>query len=205
MSEPVRRPATYEDLCKVPAHLVAQIVDGELIALPRPTLAHQHVASVLSGDLANPFGRGRGGPGGWWLLHEPELHLGRDILVPDLAGWRRERLPVLPGGPFATIAPDWICEVLSPSTASLDRVRKLRIYAREQVQHAWLIDPAGQTLEVLRREEQRWVIVSTHAGAERVRAEPFEAIELDLAALWLEPPPPEPIVAEAPAERFGEF
>ena len=199
MPESIRRPATYEDLCRVPDHLLAQIVDGELITQPRPTIAHQHAASVLSFDLGNPFDRGRGGPGGWWILYEPELHLGHDILVPDLAGWRRDQVPELPSGAFLTIAPDWICEVLSPSTASLDRVRKLRIYAREGVAHAWLVDPTARTLEVLRRDGERWILVSTHAGDETVRAEPFDAIELDLTALWLTPSPPEPIVAESMA------
>ncbi len=199
MPESVRRPATYEDLCKLPDTMLAQIVDGELVALPRPTIEHQHTASVLTIEVGKSFGRGRGGPGGWWILYEPELHLGRDILVPDLAGWRRGRVPELPGGAFLTIAPDWICEVLSPSTASLDRVRKIRIYAREGVNHAWLVDPIGRTLEVLRRDGERWLLTSSHAGHETVRAEPFDAVELDLAALWLTPSPPEPIVAEAEA------
>lgn len=169
----------------VPEHLIAEIVDGELITSPRPSVPHAHSGSALGVDLGGPFQFGRGGPGGWWILDEPELHLGSDALVPDLAGWRRERLAVLPDAPFISIAPDWVCEILSPSTAGLDRVRKLRIYAREKISHAWLVDPAGRTLEVFRRQEDRWLLVSTHAGNELVRAEPFDAIEIDLRDLWL--------------------
>ncbi|MHB8877588.1 MAG: Uma2 family endonuclease, partial [Myxococcaceae bacterium] len=130
---------------------------------------------------------GSGGPGGWWILDEPELHLAKDILVPDLAGWSRARLPrpPAPSEPFLTLAPDWICEVLSPSTASLDRVMKKHVYAREGVSHLWFIDPLARTLEVLRLTEGRWVEVDSYAGDARVRAEPFEAVELDLSLLWL--------------------
>lgn len=189
MPLPDRRhqPATYEDLLKVPDHLVAEIVDGELYATPRPAPRHADASSTLTGMLHGPFDRGRGGPGGWRILDEPELHLGQDILVPDLAGWRRERLPVLPEEAFFSLAPDWICEVLSASTAALDRVKKLRIYARERVPYAWLIDPMAQTLEVLRLDNAQWVIVSTCAGPDIVRLSPFDAIELDLTLLW-EPP-----------------
>ena len=138
--------------------------------------------------MRGPFDRGRGGPGGWRILAEPELHLARDVVVPDLAGWRRERLPRLPDEAYFSVAPDWIGEVLSPSTAALDRVKKLNIYAREQVAHAWLVEPIAQTLEVLRLESGRWVIVGTWAGPAAVRAEPFDALELDLTLLWDEPP-----------------
>ena len=178
------QPATYEDLLKVPDHLVAEIVDGELYATPRPAPRHADASSGLGGILRGPYDRGRGGPGGWHILFEPELHLGRDVLVPDLAGWRRERLPTLPEEAYFSLAPDWICEVLSPSTAALDRVKKLTVYAREGVSHAWLIDPIAQTLEVLRLENGRWLIESTCAGSEVVRVPPFEAIELELGALW---------------------
>jgi Uma2 family endonuclease len=184
----VRRQATYEDLLKVPDILIAEIVDGELVTSPRPAFPHAQVTSAVNQDLG-PFSRrpgGPGGPGGWWILFEPELHLGADILVPDLAGWRRERMPVLVDEPYSTLAPDWVCEVVSLSTARLDRVRKMPIYARERVSHLWLIHPGLQTLEVYRLEGQHWVVASSHVGMDSVRAEPFEAIELDMSRWWLE-------------------
>ncbi len=135
----------------------------------------------------NPFDRGRGGPGGWWIVDEPELHLGRNVLVPDLAGWRRERLPAFPREPFFTLAPDWVCEVLSPATARLDRLKKLSIYWREGVGHAWLVDPVLETLEVFRRLEEAWLGALAAGGDDVVRAEPFDAIELTLTGLWIRP------------------
>ena len=177
-------PATYEDLLKVPDHMVAEIVNGELHASPRPAPRHADAGSGLGGVLRGPFDRGRGGPGGWRILFEPELHLGPDIVVPDLAGWRRERMPALPDEAYFSLAPDWICEVLSPSTASFDRGKKLTVYAREGVGHAWLADPIAQTLEVLRLENGRWTILGTFASADVVRTEPFDAIDLDLTLLW---------------------
>jgi Uma2 family endonuclease len=181
---PLDRPATYDDLVKVPDIMVAEIVDGELHASPRPAPRHANVTPALASAVFAPYHHGRGGPGGWLILFEPELHLGRNVLVPDLAGWRRTRLPRLPNAAFISVTPDWVCEVLSPSTASLDRVKKLAIYAREQVGCAWLIDPAARTLEVLRLESGRWSILGTHAGSEVVRAEPFVDIDLELALLW---------------------
>jgi Uma2 family endonuclease len=178
------RAATYEDLLKVPDHLVAEILEGELYATPRPAVSHAVAASVLGSELGNPFQQGRGGPGGWWILDEPELHLGADVLVPDLAGWRRERLPELPDAAAITVAPDWVCEVLSPSTEALDRVPKLRIYARERVSHVWFVNPKTQTLEVLRLESGLWMLVATHDGDASVSVEPFDAISLDLFRLW---------------------
>jgi len=183
---PFDRPATYEDLVALPDNLVAEIVCGELHASPRPRPAHAIAFTGLGGLLTPPFHFGRGGPGGWWILSEPELHLGADVLVPDLAGWRRARMPAPPETAYFSLAPDWVCEILSPSTAALDRSQKLGLYARAGVAHAWLVDPDARTLEVLQREDGgRWLILSTHAGHEVVRAIPFEAIELALTDLWV--------------------
>ncbi len=186
MSRPTlaRRTATYADLMRVPDHLVAEILEGELYATPRPTVPHAVAASALGVDLGGPFDRGRGGPGGWWILFEPELHLAADVVVPDLAGWRRSRVPVLPNAPAMTVAPDWVCEILSPSTEAMDRVPKLRIYAREGVAHVWFVNPKTQTLEVLRLEEDHWVVAATHDGDVTVTVEPFEAVPLELFRLW---------------------
>jgi Uma2 family endonuclease len=187
--DPAQRRATYEDLLQVSDLLIAEIIDGELITSPRPASPHAYAASAIMQDLG-PFARrrrGGDGPDGWWILFEPELHLSADILVPDLAGWRRERMPVLENVPYFEQAPDWACGVVSPSTGRLDRVRKMASYAREQVSHLWLVDPLLRTLEVYHLEGQRWVVASTHGGAEAVRAEPFEAIELDISRWWLEP------------------
>jgi Uma2 family endonuclease len=184
MAPPTRPRATYDDLLAVPEHLVAEIIDGELHTSPRPAPRQAKAETALATALHGRFDSGHGGPGGWTILLEPELHLSDDVLVPDIAGWRRERLPSLPETPWFSLAPDWICEVLSPSTAALDRVKKLGIYAREGVAHAWLVDPLARTLEILRLEGRRWTIVGTHAGAETVRGEPFTDGEIDLAALW---------------------
>ncbi len=149
------------------------------------------------GVLVGPFDQGVGGPGGWWILYEPELHLGDDVQVPDWAGWRRSRMPALPGTADFPLAPDWVCEILSPSTASLDRRKKLAIYARERVSHAWLVDPLAQTFEGLRLVSRRWTILATHGGADVVRAEPFTEVELPSASLWVPP------AARPPKKRGG--
>jgi Uma2 family endonuclease len=139
---------------------------------------------VIAGDLSGPFHRGKGGPGGWVILFEPELHLRGDVLVPDLGGWRRARMPVIPDVPAFELAPDWVCEVLSPSTEATDRVKKTRLYARERVAFVWLVNPSTRVLEVLVLEGETYRIAAVHAGDERVHAVPFDAIELELGALW---------------------
>jgi Uma2 family endonuclease len=177
-------PATYADIEALPEHLVGEIIDGELIVSPRPASAHALAESRLLVEIGGPFDRGRGGPGGWVILGEPELHFGPQVMVPDLAGWRRERMPTVPDVPFFELPPDWLCEVLSPSTARIDRAKKMRHYAKAKVRHIWLADPLAMTLEVYRLEAGGWLLIDTHAGDAKVRAEPFDAVELDLAALW---------------------
>jgi Uma2 family endonuclease len=181
---PARRQATYDDFMAVPEHLVAEIVDGELYTSPRPAPRHAKTASTLLGLLHGPYDLGRGGPGGWQILFEPELHLGADVLVPDIAAWRRDRLPRLPDEPYFSLAPDWVCEVQSPSTAALDRGKKLRVYGREGVNHAWMLDPLAETLEVLHLEGGRWTILSTYVERDVIHPEPFHALGIELTLLW---------------------
>lgn len=177
---------TYDDLLRLPEHVVGEIVAGELFVSPRPAAPHARSSSVLGSEIIGPFDRGRGGPGGWWILFEPELHLGRDVLVPDIAGWRRERMPKIPNVAFFEIAPDWVCEVVSPSTARLDRTRKMPAYASCGVSFLWLIDPPAKTLEVYRLTGALWTLITTHGGDDLVHAIPFEVIEIELAALWID-------------------
>jgi Uma2 family endonuclease len=184
MAEPLRKHATYEDLMRVPEHMVAELIDGELYASPRPAGPHTVAASSLGFLIGPPFQFGNGGPGGWWILDEPELHFAHNVLVPDLAGWRRERMPEIPKDHIFAISPDWVCEVSSPSNARLDRTRKMPIYARNEVAHAWIIDPVEQILEVRRLLGHQWVVVAEYGGAQSVRIEPFEEIEIDLTLIW---------------------
>ncbi|MEL6621669.1 MAG: Uma2 family endonuclease [Pseudomonadota bacterium] len=178
------RPATYADLEALPPNMVGQIINGVLHAHPRPVPKHARASSTLGVELGGPFDRGKGGPGGWIVLDEPELHLDDHVLVPDLAGWRRERLPKLPETAYFALAPDWVCEVLSPSTARIDRIEKLEIYAEQRVGHVWLIDPDAQTLEVFELTGSKWQIAATFAGDVDVAAPPFEVHTWSLAALW---------------------
>jgi Uma2 family endonuclease len=187
--QPPHREATYEELIALPPHLVGEILGGQLVASPRPASPHSAASFALGAELGLPFQRGRGGPGGWWFFSEPELHLGQDVLVPDLAGWRRPRMPVRSHVPHFTLAPDWLCEVLSPSTARIDRTLKKQIYAREGVEYVWLVDPVLRILEVLRLHEGQWLERGSWSGNACVRAEPFEALELELEALWFSESP----------------
>ncbi len=182
------RKGTYDDVRNAPEHVVAEILGGELFLSPRPSSPHANATSVLGSDLNGAFHRPLGdpkGPGGWWILFGPEMHFAPDVVVPDLAGWRRDRMPVLPNTAAFTTPPDWVCEVVSPNTGSIDRGRKMRIYAREGIANLWIVEPLNRTLEVYHLEPGRWVVASTHGGNDPVRAVPFDAIELEMARWWM--------------------
>jgi Uma2 family endonuclease len=185
LNRPTERLATYEDLFDLPDHVIGEILNGQLITQPRPAPKYSRAASSIGSELFDPFDHGRGGPGGWWILFEPELHLGRDILVPDLAGWRRERLPVFPDEAFFPLAPDWICEVLSPGTERIDRVIKMPIYAEHGAQWLWLVDPDQRTLEVFRLHEGHWLMENAWQQDDQVNAPPFAEHRFSPADLWV--------------------
>ena len=178
------RRATYQDVLDAPPHRVAEIVNGVLHTHPRPATPHALARSSLGAHLGQAFLFGRGGPGGWWMLNEPELHLDEDVLVPDLAGWCRERMPEYPDTAFFTLPPDWACEVLSPSTRRLDLHGKRPIYAREGVRHLWFIDPADHTMEAFELRQGQWVLIGSAKDDDPVSIPPFDAITFNLGDLW---------------------
>lgn len=184
MGEAAKRIATYNDLLAVPAHLLAEIVDGELYTQSRPAMLEAATATALSAWSHTRFHSGENGPGGWWIVHEPEVHLGADICVPDIAGWRKSRMPRYPKTAFVSVPPDWICEVLSPSTEAFDRAMKMTVYAREGVNYAWLVNPLERLLEAYELGNKLWVRIAVHVHSECVRVRPFEEVELNLASLW---------------------
>ena len=191
MSTATRKPgstatprATYRDVLDAPAHRVAEIIEGTLHTHPRPAMPHALASSALGNDLGNPFQFGRGGPGGWWIIDEPELHFGEAILVPDLAGWRRERMPDYPDAAYVTLAPDWACEVLADSTRKVDLHGKRPVYAREGVAHLWLVDPTDRTLEAFELRDGQWVLIGSAKDDEPVSIAPFDAITFSLGDLW---------------------
>jgi Uma2 family endonuclease len=194
MGHPAEKPrrATYADLEAVPRGNVAELIGGQLYVFPRPAPRHANAATRLAGQLSGPFDLGHGGPGGWRILIEPELRFpdpteprGFHVVDPDLAGWRRDRMPELPETAYIDIPPDWVCEVLSRSTEEHDRETKMPLYAENGVRWAWLIDPIKRSLEVYTLGPgQRWNEPTTHKDAARVQAVPFELKELDLSLLW---------------------
>ena len=192
---PKKGPASYSDLLALPENVIGEIVDGELVVSPRPAPAPAHAVATtfLSGQLSEPYGRGRGGPGGWLIVFEPELHLGDHVLVPDLAGWLRERMPRLPETAWFELRPDWVCEVLSPSTAILDRTRKQDIYRQHGVPWLWFVDPHSRIIEVLKLTGSDWLVAGTFGGEVEARMPPFDAVAIDIGALW-----------DSPASATGE-
>ncbi len=184
MAQTAEKFATYDDLLKVPEHLVAEIIQGQLYATPRPAPKHARTSSSLGAKITTPYDFGEDGPGGWWILDEPELHLDAHVLVPDLAGWRRERMPQLPDAAWFELPPDWVCEVLSPSTARVDRVQKMPVYAEYGVRCLWLVDPDLKTLEAYELQDGHWVLLITLSEDDEVSVPPFDATAFSLSVLW---------------------
>lgn len=187
MAEPAKLKARYEDLFKVPENMTGEIINGELVVTPRPSRRHIFATSVLSTKVMVPYQFGEGeGPGGWIILIEPEIGLGEHTLVPDLAGWREERYPDEEPNNWISVAPDWVCEILSPATRRRDRMGKMPIYATYEVPYLWLIDPIDKTLEVFRLKEGEWVVAGLYEEDTKVRAVPFVDVEINLSDLWRE-------------------
>ncbi|HVK62826.1 MAG TPA: Uma2 family endonuclease [Polyangium sp.] len=186
MADAARKRATYEDLLALPPNVKGEILDGVLYTQPRPRFRHVHGASSVQEQLGPPFRRGIGGPGGWWIATEPGIALPNSPEVsPDLAGWRRERMPEPPGDDPITVVPDWVCEIFSPSTRGYDQRVKQPFYAKHGVRWLWFIDPEAHVLVAYRLENGRWAYIDTWGDDDRARIEPFDAIELDLSDLWL--------------------
>ncbi len=184
--EPLHRQATYQDVLDAPPNMVAEVIGGDLHMQPRPASRHAWASSGIGAKISPPFNYGDGGPGGWWIIDEPELHLGEDIVVPDLAGWRRETMPEYPDAAYFDIAPDWVCEVLSPSTRRNDLGGKREIYVREGISYLWFVDPEARILEAFERHDGRWVVIATLSDTDPVSLLPFDAITFPLDALWPE-------------------
>lgn len=178
------KPATYQDVLDAPPNMVAELIDGALHLQPRPPLRQALAKSRLGAEIGGPFDYRDVGPGGWWILNEPELHLGPNVLVPDVTGWRRERMPAFPDAPWTDIAPDWVCEVLSPGTRRLDLTDKRRLYAGAGVAYLWFIDPTARTLEAFTLRDGAWTLIAALKDDEEVRVPPFDAVAFSLAALW---------------------
>lgn len=186
MNQPASQRDLYAAIEALPEGVTGELINGQLHTQPRPTGRHALASSNLGVEVGSAYGRGRGGPGGWWIIDEPELHFVRntEVLVPDLAGWRRERMPLVPDDQRFEVVPDWVCEILSPATASKDREIKMPLYARYGVAYAWIVDPARQTLEAYSLNDGRWALQASYAAADTVQAEPFEAVAFRVETLW---------------------
>jgi Uma2 family endonuclease len=184
MAEPAKKIATYADIEALPPHVTGEIIYGSLYTQPSPAPRHGAAQAALSVELGNPFQKGNGGPGGWTFIIVPELHIDGHVLVPDMAGWRRERMPTMPKTAYVEIAPDWICEILSDSTAARDRNEKRAVYGAIGVQFLWLLDPRVKVLECFSLVADNWLLSGTFSGDTMVRATPFDAIEFSLSDLW---------------------
>lgn len=193
MTAPAKRPATYGDLEALPPHVVGEIIFGTLITQPRPNPRHGGATTAISALVTGPFQFGNGGPGGWLFVVEPELHLGPHVVVPELAGWRRDRLPsAAVDKAYIDVAPDWVLETVSPSTEKRDKGAKRTIYATYGVDHLWHLDPRAHSLETFKRADKSWTLGGTFFDSEDVCAPPFDAITFSLGLLWpFDDPTPE--------------
>jgi Uma2 family endonuclease len=184
MSNPALKQAIYQDIIDLPENMVGEIINGYLETHPRPAPKHAVASSSIGAELVAPFQKGRGGPGGWWIIDEPECHLDPHVLVPDLAGWRKQKMPALPETAWFEMAPDWICEILSPSTTRLDRIVKMPIYAGLGVTHLWLIDPLLQTLEAYQLQDSHWLLIGSYSDDQAIAIAPFDEHTFSLSDLW---------------------
>ncbi|MGF1553275.1 MAG: Uma2 family endonuclease [Paracoccaceae bacterium] len=184
----IRPNASYKDVLAAPPGMNAELLGGTLYLQPRPRPRHARVEGRLANRLIDPYEDGIGGPGGWWLLIEPDVFLGEDVVIPDLAGWRRERMPDFPEAAI-DLAPDWVCEILSPSTRRFDLTLKRERYRRAGVAHLWLIDPDARTLEAFALDGGAWRLDGALGDEADVSLAPFEAVSFPLATLF---PPPLP-------------
>ena len=204
VAKPARKRATYQDVIDAPENMVAEIIDGELLLASRPKGRHARNYTTAGAFLTGAFEFGLNGPGGWKFVFEPELHWGPaerlDVLVPDIAGWREERFVDSLDGYFHVV-PDWICEVASPSTAHVDRMKKMPLYARQKVSHVWLPDPKTWLVDVFRFEKTRYSLVGTYGGNDAIRAEPFEEVEIPPAFFWGAAAPPPDESASKPVKK----
>ena len=180
----IKPAATYQDVLDAPPNMVAELVRGVLHLQPRPASRHGLARLRMGVEIGGPFDRGRDGPGGWWIIDEPELHLCDDVLVPDLGGWCKEHMPEFPDSAFFDLAPDWVCEVLSPSTRQFDLVEKRDIHGSQGVRHLWFVDPIARTLEAFANSDGQWTLIIALKNDEPVSVPPFDAIEFPLSALW---------------------
>lgn len=183
--DPARKAPTLADLEALPPDIKGEIIEGVLYTMTRPRGRHQRTSLAIGGDLRDPFDRGRGGPGGWWIIPEPGIELpNTPEIAPDLAGWRRERLPVVPDDAAIHVVPDWVCEILSPTTRRHNLLVKKPFYAKVGVAHHWLIDLPARTLTVYRLESGRWLELGVYGDEHEARVEPFAEIALDIASWW---------------------
>ncbi len=181
---PSEREATYQDVLDAPPSMVAQLIHGKLYTMPRPAPPHVHAQFLLANEIHSHFWFGGGSVGGWRIYNEPEVHFGKDVLVPDIAGWRYERMTALPKTAYFPISPDWVCEVLSESTKRFDLGEKRDIYAEHGVGYLWLVDPIVRQLDAFSLRNAEWELIDTLVGDTDACLPPFEEVTFNLGPIW---------------------